>query len=252
MGKNNLIDIKFDFTTDTYGYWDIFWERKDGLGCGGSDPDSSSPTLQRYHKILWSRKLPNGEIMDLKIGSGLNYLTWKNFRFGSDSIIVTFRYKKYRYMIEQVKDRVENYKKYYEYLIRKSYTIGGMIIFPKHWDSMNQNRGTNELISDRWDLTLECIRRYYNGEGSPLYDTIDQDKDFFKLFLDFKGYVDYFYLQDAVTDDYSKVNIWCGNADFTECGLPKTIDDYFNFIEKEYEFLEKRNLRIQKEYNTNE
>ena len=26
----------------------------------GKDPDSYSPTLRNYHKILWSKKLPNG------------------------------------------------------------------------------------------------------------------------------------------------------------------------------------------------
>ena len=239
-----MIDINFDFTTDSLGYWDGFWDRNDGLGSGGSDPDSASPTLQKYHKELWSRPLPNGEVMDLKAGSGPYYLTWKDFRFGSDAIIVGFRYKKYRYMIEQVMRAVGDYKGYYEDLIRRSYTIGGMIIFPKHISSMNQNRGTNSVISDRWDLTLECIRRYYNGQDSPLYNTIARDDEFYALFCDFKGYVDYFFLQDAVSKDYSKVKIWCGDTNFKESGLPKTLDEYFAFINGEFEFLARRNERI--------
>ena len=75
------------------------------------------------------------------------------------------------------------------------------MIFPKHPSSMNQNKGTNRKISDRWDLTLECIRRYYNGEESPLYKTINRDKEFYDLFVDFKGYVDFFFLQDCVSED---------------------------------------------------
>ena len=90
--------------------------------------------------------MPNGEVMDLRAGSRPYYPTWKDFRFGSDSITATFRYKKYKYMIDQVKDKVRDYKSYYEDLIRKFYTIGGMIIFPKHQSSMNQNRGTNHYI----------------------------------------------------------------------------------------------------------
>ncbi len=38
-----IIDTTFDFTTDSPGYWDDFWKRNDGLGYGGSDPDSVIP-----------------------------------------------------------------------------------------------------------------------------------------------------------------------------------------------------------------
>ncbi|SNU04638.1 hypothetical protein SAMN06297422_101180 [Lachnospiraceae bacterium] len=239
------IDIKFDFTMDSKSFWDGFWDRGDGLGAGGSDPDIASATLQRYHQLLWSKELPNGDIMDLKAGNEpYYYLTWKDFRFGSDSIIVGFRYYRYKYMINQFNAKQDDYKMVWEDLIRKSYTIGGTIIFPLHPSSMNQRKGMSKIISDRWDLTLECIRLYYNGEKSPLYNTILSDKKFYDLFVDFKGYVDYFFLQDAVTSDYSKVNIWYGNADFLKDGLPKTLDDYILFLEREFDFLNKRNERI--------
>lgn len=242
-----MIDVNFDFTSDSPGYWHNFWNRNNGLGAGGSDPDNVSPTLKQYHKILWSKPLPNGDFMDLKAGNGSNYLTWNNFRFGSDSIIVSFRYQKYKHVIDNVMNQVKDYKSYYESFLRKAYTIGGMIIFPKHPSSMNQMKGTNRYISDRWDLTLECIRRYYSGQTSPLYSTIVSDKAFYDLFVDFKGYIDFFLLQDAVTDDYSQVKIWCGNADFEKNALPSNVEDYLTFIENELVFLDKRNARI-KEY----
>ena len=33
----------------------------------GKDPDSYSPTLRKYHQILWSKPLPNGKefLLDL-------------------------------------------------------------------------------------------------------------------------------------------------------------------------------------------
>ena len=244
---SNTIDVTFDFTSELPEYWEGFWDRNDGLGYTDCDPDSKSKTLQRYHQILWSKRLPNGEEMHLEpnVDYGDNLiLTWKGTRYSSDSIIVEFRYKKYRDIIEQVMERVGDYKSYYENMIRKSYTIGGMIIFPKHPQSINQCRGTNKLISDRWDLTLECIRRYYVGEDSPLYNTLLRDKEFFDLFVDFKGYVDFFLLQDMVSEDYSSVDIWCGDTSFSESGLPRTVDEYFAFIEKEMSFLDRRNTRI--------
>jgi len=43
------IDTDFNFYSDS----------------NGGDPDNASPTLRRYHKILWSKRLPNGEIFEL-------------------------------------------------------------------------------------------------------------------------------------------------------------------------------------------
>lgn len=225
-----MIDITFDFRADTPT---------------GKDPDSFSPTLNKYHQILWSKELPNGETMMLQTSKAPYSLKWKEFELASDSIIVEMRYGKNKKIIDQVCELVDDVDDFYEHLIHRSYSIGGMIIFPKHMNSMNQRRGTSILISDRWDLTLECIRRHYSGEDSPLSKVIEDDKAFYDLFVDFKGYVDFFFLQDCVSDDYSKVNIWCGDATFEKSGLPETVGDYFKFIRKEHEFLDKRNRRIQ-------
>ena len=238
------IDITFDFTTDSPGYWDGFWNRNNGLGAGGSDPDTSSPTLRNYHKQLWSKPLPNGQFFELSEGSGYNYLYWNGFRFGSDSIIVSLRYKRNQNIINELKNNLADYRAYYEDYIRKTYRIGGAIIFPKHQNSINQRRGTSLQIADRWDLTMECIRRYYNGENSPLYEYLEKDRAFFDLFVDFKGYVEFFLLQDCVSDDFGTVYFWEGNGELTECGLPKNYRDYMVIIEKEMEFLNKRNQRI--------
>lgn len=239
-----IIDTAFDFTQDSPHYWDGFWENRNGLGVGSSDPDASSRTLQLYHQALWSKELPCGEKMDLRCGSGPYYLTWKDFRFGSDSIIVSFRYERYRDMIEKVRLAVPDYNAFVEEFIRKSYTIGGMIIFPKHPGSINQMKGTNPLIADRWDLTLECIRRYYRGESSPLYETLKRDKDFFDLFVDFRGYIDFFFLQDCVSGDYTEVNCWLGDNTFKDSPLPGTVEEYLSWIESQMLFLKKRNDRI--------
>ena len=238
------IDVTFDFTADTPRYWHEFWEKDPLLGVPNGDPDSASKTMQLYHKLLYSKFLPNGKLLNLQIGKGANYLIWNDFRFVSVSIIVSFRYSRYRNMIEQVAKLLTDYHSYIENYIHNSYTLGGEIIFPKKQGGINQSRGCNPFIKDRWDLTLECIRRFYLNEKSPLYNTLLQNKDFFDLFVNFEGYVDFFYLQDCITDNY-KVKFWLGNGDFEYYPLPKTTDEYLSWIEKELEFVEHRNNRIQ-------
>ena len=184
LGMNPLEDAKKpQIISNTPKYWDNFWN-DNVLGGGGADPDAVSKTLQNYHQLLWSKLLPNGEHMNLVSGKGSNYLTWKNFRFGSDSILASFRYVKYREMLEEVSKTIPKYKEFIESFIHKTYTIGGSIIFPKE-NSINRARGVNPFIKDRWDLTLECIRKYYKNEDSPLYETLVMNKEFFDLFVDF-------------------------------------------------------------------
>jgi hypothetical protein len=74
---------------------------------------------------------------------------------------------------------------------RISYTIGGMMVFPGNRIDGKQNingaRGFNRKIADRFDLTLECIRRHYLARRSPLGETLARYRDFFALFEDFGG-----------------------------------------------------------------
>lgn len=244
------IDVHFDFTSDTPGFWDGFWERNSGLGAGNSDPDSRSPMARRYHQLLWSRQLPNGEVMKLEDGKSRYYLKWKDIYFGSDSITATFRYYRNMDLLQQVEKRVPDYKIFVDDYLRKLYTIGGMILLPSFRWCLNQARGCCRSISDRWDLTLECIRRYYSGEQpNPLYKTFENPANikFFSLFVDFKGFVDFFFLQDCVTEDYRKVILWLDTPIlFIDTNpIPKTVEDYFDFINKELTFVDQRNKRIE-------
>ena len=98
------------------------------------------------------------------------------------------------------------------YFYNLAHTIGGYLIFPGNringLPKINQERGTNKRINDRIDLTLECIRLFYNNENNPMTDTLIRYKEFFSLFTDFKGYCEFFFLQDIVSQDYSKVNFF--------------------------------------------
>lgn len=245
MNKELLskIYVWFDFTTDTKGFWNGFWERNGGLGAGAADPDAKSQTMRDYHRLLWSRELPNGEVMQLVDGRSRYYLHWKDFYFGSDSITASFRYYRNREFLEEVKKEIPNYNSFVEDYIRKLYTIGGEMLFPSFMGCINQARGCNLRICDRWDLTLECIKRYYSGEDSPLSKALAKNTLFFDLFIDFKGFVDFFFLNDCVDESYN-VKMWLDTPLFITNSIPKTIDDYLRFLDFELDFVANRNRRI--------
>ena len=231
------------FLDDNPDYFKGYWENNQGMGGSDWDPDSKSVTLQKYNRILWSKQLPNGEYMNLTPGNN-GELLWNGNRYSSDSIIISFRYIGYKYMIDKVMAALPDYKVFFEDYSRKAYTIGGEIIFPKRKMGMNQSRGFNRLIRDRFDLTLECTRRYYLGLENPLQTVLEKDKEFFDMFVDFKGYVDFFYLQDMVNADYSDIYFFKEFKGFDGKVFPESPEEYFAFINKELTFVEKRNARI--------
>ena len=109
---------------------------------------------------------------------------------------------------------------------------------------MNQARGCSRKISDRWDLTLECIRRFYDGEPSPLDTALQRSKEFFDLFVDFKGYVDFFLLQDCVDGNY-QVKFWLDTPLFVSDPMPDSVESYKAWIKAELDFVVKRGNRIE-------
>ena len=218
------IDVNFDVQTDS----------------NGKDPDSASKTLKTYHQLLWNKPLPNGEVMELKMERG--FLKWKDMWFGCDSITASFLHYRFPlkdYVEHNIPDFAEFKKEYWH----KTYTIGGSIIFPMVRWSMNQARGCSVKICDRWDLTLECIRRFYIGEPTPLDKALDKSREFFKQFVDFKGYVDFFLLQDCVDEQYN-VKLWLNTPLFVSLPMPKDMKEYMMWINYQLEFVTKRNQRI--------
>lgn len=230
------IDITFDFRTDTPGY-----------GLPRADPDASSPTLRRYHQLLWSRPLPGGVpfLLDAtRPGAYLHHLSpLGEFRLSSDAVIPTLR-KKLAGRIEIPEDELSEFS-------RIGYTIGGMMIWPSNKVggaiTINGARGFDRRIADRFDLTLECIRRYYLGEPSPagvLGPALARYPEFFALFGGFEGFVDFFLLQDLVDERSCTVRFFTPFADFTTSPLPGTLDQYRRYRERSIEFIEARNQRI--------
>ena len=71
----------------------------------------------------------------------------------------------------------------------------------------------------------------------------------FGFVLDSPGYLDKFWedflLQDLVSEDYSAVKFWDGWKDFSDSPIPQTVEGYLEFLERELEFVVRRNGRIQ-------
>jgi hypothetical protein len=225
------IDVSFDFRTDA----------------SGKDPDRYSPTLRRYHKLLWSKPLPSGLSFDLDETKPRAYLYHHSdlgeFFLSSDSVIPTFtRWNSMKHITGLIPEE-EN-----EAFRTIGYTIGGMMVFPANLvdrkPTINAMRGFNRQIADRLDTTLECVRRHYLGRSSPLGETLSRYSAFFALFEDFSGYVDFFMLQDLVTEDCSAVNFFMPFDDFNTPSVPKDVDTYKEYRHRSIEFVKARNRRI--------
>jgi hypothetical protein len=211
------------------------------------DPDTYSPTLRQYHKLLWSKILPSGRLFNLDDSVRGVYLHHSSelgkFFLCSDSVVATFtRWNSMRHITALFTEE-EN-----EAFRRISYTIGGMMVFPGNRidgkQTINGARGLNRKIADRFDLTLECIRRHYLIQRSPLSETLARYSKFFALFNDFSGYVEFFMLQDLVTDDCSAVRFFMSFDDFDTPSVPRDADSYKDYRQLSIEFIEARNCRI--------
>ena len=125
-----------------------------------------------------------------------------------------------------------------------------MMLFPGYQVdrkmTINAARGCHPRIRDRFDLTLECIRRHYLDEPDlfPLRDTLARYADFFGLFDDFAGYVDFFHLHDLVDEATLTIKFSMPFDDFTASPLPGTLDAYLAYRQRATEFIESRNRRI--------
>lgn len=224
-----LIDVTFDFRTES----------------GTKDSDSHSPTLRSYHKMLWSRQLSSGAKLELREDTK-KYLLSKTpsgeMRLTSDSITNSLSgHKALQHIVSQVpRSLIADVKSY-------GSTIGSRLVFPGDQidggKTINVLRGFNSKIRDRFDLTLECIRRYYAKDQSPLSATLTRYGEFFDLFQDFDDYVQFFLLQDLVVD--GKVKFFT-DIDWPLSGgpYPLTAQEYVKYAKRTIEFVLNRNERI--------
>ena len=198
---------------------------------------------------MWSKTLPSGALFELSDATRGVYLHHSSqlgdFRLSSDSVIPTYTRWGFAKAHPELYTVEENAA-----FMAIAYTIGDMMVFPANpiegkW-TINQARGCLAKISDRLDLTLECIRRHYEGQSSPLGETLARYNDFFALFESFTGYVDLFLLQDLVTPDGTAFVFFMPFDDFKGAPSPKDDATYRDYRRRNIEFIEARNRRVDK------
>jgi len=180
-----------------------------------TDPDSWHKGLRESHRILWSRPLPSGESWSfepahLKITEPRPNEP-SEWSIGSDNFATT-----HANTLPSMAAAIPGYENGH---LHDFCTIGGYIVFPnglaqvrptqakpRKW-SINQARGMERKMSDRFDLTLEAIRLYYAGiiarDTNPIGDVLDAYGWFFDVFgkgaEGFQAYVDFFFLNPMVS-----------------------------------------------------
>ncbi len=226
------IDTSFDFRSDTPP---------------GRDPDKHSATLRCYHQHIWNKPLPSGDYFELTVPSSGGYLSHRSaageFHLASDGIINSYiTTKRVADILEQVPENLPIE------LTNLSYTIGGFILFPgnriDNKMTINGARGCHRKIADRFDLTLECVRRHYAEIESPLSETMGRYAKFFDLFESFQGYVEFFLLQDLVSDDGAEIRFLLPFDNFQRTALPLDAREYVDYLENSRRFLRARSIKM--------
>lgn len=222
------INLDFDFYSDS----------------NGGDPDSKSATLRDYHQYLWSKPLPNGKTFTLEKRKGkylYHHSELGEFSLGSDAITHSYRNQKSKlWLTKQIPEEVNKF-------FTTGKTLASYIIFPNNQIdkkfTINQARGVNSFIDDRFDLTLECIRRFYLDQESPLTNTFVRYRNFFDLFKDFEGYVNFFLLNDLITKN-GAIKFYLPFDEFNSKPGFKSIHDYKEYTNNASKFVIERKERM--------
>lgn len=230
MTSVTRIDVSFDFRSETPV---------------GRDLDRYSPTLKAYHRILWSKPLPNGARIDLRPGGSGAYLvaeceTQRQW-WSSDSITNSYLHATKRVPIASKLSHVA------EQVRNEGCRIGAYAMFPSKLvdrkPTINGARGMSSIIGDRFDLTLECIRRFYEGLDSPLAVVFGRYRSFFDLFVDFLGYIKFWLLDDWLTAT-GHISWLLPFEDFSVAAYPRSEAEYCRYAETTIAMIRARNARI--------
>ena len=225
----------------------------------GGDPDAHSPRLRSCHRLLWQKPLPSGVPFTLTDGWECgDYLMHESvldrFSLISDTCVPTWSTSTRSRIADIVcrlpEEDIEGYDKL-------TSQIGAKLLLPRNGSgefrgpTLSQARTSSGYIVGRLDLMLECIRLHYLKRAmpdlvvdNPLADALERWSDFFDLFGDFAGYVDFFLLQDMVTPHGLAVDFFLPFDGFTWWPFPADEHEYAAYIGKATSFVQARNRRM--------
>lgn len=225
----------------------------------GSDPDRYSARLYKWHQALWSRPVDGVDPVECEVVWDGGYTmrmttsTGRAFRLASDGLLQTWSSPgwHWRFQADLIEEILADRDDFY----RTASTIGGYLLWPLNdpgqtGRSINQTRGTTIAIADRFDLTLECVRRHYLAPDSinPLGECLSRYAPFFEVFGDFETYVRFWLLDDLLTPDGGVRSFITGEAidEIRPIGVAQSVEEYVRFREGSIAFVTARNERIRR------
>lgn len=258
------------------------WADADGLaapdpqlaatGYFHNDPDSHSRNLQQWHQRLWDRRLADGAGLQLTSPRRGVLLTDSGIALTSDAAVPAWEHWAQVQALKPETDELVRARGRgsIHQLGWRLYDMGCFLLFPGlqigRQHTINQARGWTLAIADRLDLTLECIRRYYDQLPdasapelpagyeltNPLGPVLHRYRTFFDLFGSFDNYVTFWMLEDLVTDEpggpqvrFLMPRYESGPYDFQrESGLPRTARAYSEYLFAADDFVHARNRRL--------
>lgn len=231
------------------------------------DPDAFSPELRESHRLLWTKPLPNGQPLELSARLWSDYLRVTSpagdWTLGSD-LVATIH-------ANAMPTDSEGLDGYANRHVCDLCTIGGYIVFPnqlahqvpthaspapRRW-SINQARGMERGISDRFDLTLEAIRLLFEDTvdlaENPIGDVLEAYRWWFDLFGHgadgFLAYADFFFLTPML-DTHGRVQPFEPLTLAFEDALPRQdAGAYRAYIDAQRDFVSHRNALISEWWN---
>jgi hypothetical protein len=228
------------------------------------DPDEVNPQLREAHRLLWSKPPRRGEVLVLSAHKWSDYLkvvsTPDGWTVGSDNFATAHA--------NALRPFAEGLDGFADGHLCEFCTVGGYIVFPnqlaqqlptsinstaRRW-SVNQARGMERQISDRFDLTLEAIRLFYDGtlhrSENPIGDVLEAYGWWFDLFG--KGvdgllaYANFFFLTPML-DAQGRVKPFEPLTLAFDHALPKNDETaYRAYIAAQVDFVRRRNEHVQR------